>query len=96
MYVSYNKHLKVSSHIKVQENTYGFVRYEVMWKWPTTQSLTKRKSRTGRISARGLCAMDWAQGGLHRKDWGLIFSQYGPEQASLILKDLLLDWERFL
>ena len=43
--------------------------------------LTKRKGRTGRISTQGL----------DRKDWGLIFSQYGPEQAWLI-RDLLHDF----
>ena len=46
--------------------------------------LTKREGRTGRISALGLDSMDRAQQGLYRKDHGLIFSQYGPEQAWLI------------
>ena len=47
--------------------------------------LTKCVGRTGRISALGL-ALD-----PYRKDRGLIFSQYGPEQAWLI-RDLLRDF----
>ena len=46
--------------------------------------LTKREGRTGRISARGL----------HRKDRGSTFSQYGPEQVWSI-RDLLHDWREF-
>jgi len=45
--------------------------------------LTTRKGRTGRISARGLDSTDRAQRGPYQKDRGLIFSQYGPEQAWL-------------
>ena len=52
--------------------------------------LTKREGRTGRISARGLDSTDRAQRGPYKKDRGLIFSQYGPEQAWLI-RDLLHD-----
>ena len=52
--------------------------------------LTKREGRTGRISAQGLDSTDRAQRGPYKKDRGLIFSQYGPEQAWLI-RDLLHD-----
>ena len=52
--------------------------------------LTKREGRTGGISARGLDSTDRAQRGPYKKDRGLIFSQYGPEQAWLI-RDLLHD-----
>ena len=52
--------------------------------------LTKREGCTGRISARGLDSTDRAQRGPYKKDRGLIFFQYGPEQAWLI-RDLLHD-----
>ena len=52
--------------------------------------LTKRKGRTGRISARGLDSTDRVQRGPYKKDQGPIFFQYGPEQAWLI-RDLLHD-----
>ena len=52
--------------------------------------LTKRESRTGRISARRLDSTDLAALGPYKKDRGPIFSQYGPEQAWLI-RDLLYD-----
>ena len=52
--------------------------------------LTKHEGRTGRISARGLDSTDRAQRGPCKKARGLIFSQYGPEQAWLI-RDLLYD-----
>jgi len=55
--------------------------------------LTKREGRTGRISARGLDSTDRAQRGPYKKDRGLIFSQYGPEQAGL-MRDLLHDWTK--
>jgi len=54
--------------------------------------LTKRESRSGRISARGPDSTDRAQRGPYKKDWGQIFSQYGPEQAWLI-RDLLHNWK---
>ena len=54
--------------------------------------LTKRESRTGRISARGLDSTDRAQRGPYKKDRGPIFSQYGREQAWLI-RDLLYDFK---
>ena len=54
--------------------------------------LTKREGRTGRISVRGLDSTDRAQRGPYKKDHGLIFSQYGPEQAWL-MRDLLHDWK---
>ena len=51
--------------------------------------LTKRKGRTGRISALGLDSTDRAQQGPYVKDRGRpIFSQYGPKQAWL-MRDLL-------
>ena len=50
-----------------------------------------REGHTGRISAQGFDSTDQAQRGPYKKDWGLIFSQYGPEQAWLI-RDLLHDW----
>ena len=56
----------------------------------TSILLTKREGRTGRILARGLDSADRVQRGPYKKDRGLIFSQYVPEQAWLI-RDLLHD-----
>jgi len=53
--------------------------------------LTKCEGLTGRILAWGLYCTDQVQQVPYKKEWGLIFSQYGVEHAWLI-RDLLHNW----